>query len=83
MRRNTCGRRLGVVLTGSLWEDVGHGECARCKAHRNLYRPLVHPSLRVCAPCTQVFALSSLSNAEPREVEKDRLASEVNDEILN
>lgn len=64
------------VLTGSLWEDVGHGSCARCSSHRRLYRPLLQPELRVCAPCTQVFALSSLPNREPEE-------EYVSEEILN
>lgn len=83
MRRKTCGHSLGVVLTGSLWEDVGEGTCTRCRARRRLYQPLTYRALSVCAPCTQVFALSSLSNAEPRESEEDQFASEVNDEILN
>jgi len=75
MGRKRKGHEL-QVLTGSLWEDVGNGECVRCSTHRRLYRPLLQPELRVCAPCTQVFALSSLPNREPE-------GYEYSEEILN
>jgi len=76
MGRRSKGHDL-QVLTGSLWEDVGHGECARCATHRRLYRPLLQPELCVCAPCSQVFAISSLPNQEPEGYEF------LSEEILN
>ncbi len=58
------GRRAaGAVptpLTGSLWEDVGHGTCDRCGEYRRRYMPLMRQEIRACAPCTQVYAHSSI-----------------------
>jgi hypothetical protein len=52
------------VIVGA-WLDVGEGACGRCGDERRLYSPETDPTLRVCAPCTQPKAISSI----PRDTE--------------
>jgi len=54
------------VIVGP-WSDVGEGSCPRCGDERRLYSPEADPALRVCAPCTQPKAISSI----PRDAEID------------
>lgn len=62
-RKRRCLSIERALLDGP-WEDVGEGACGRCETVRRLYQPLTLPELRVCSDCSQVYAHSTIDNAE-------------------
>lgn len=55
-------RKIEVVQVTGPWADLDEGRCQRCDDQRRLYAPLAMPELKVCAPCTEVCAVSTIPN---------------------
>jgi hypothetical protein len=53
-----------VIPPDTPWEDVGEGQCTLCDDVRRLYQSHAVPEVKACAPCTQIYVLSSISNHE-------------------
>lgn len=56
------------VIVGT-WTNIDFGVCMRCSVERRLYSPDMMLKLKVCSPCSQVCALSSLPTEDEDEEE--------------